>query len=334
MNHLLEQAARDRVVVLHESETGFSAARAMRDHNIGCVVVCDESGHLTGIVTDRDLVMRSICEGLDPGLTQLRYLMTPRPATVTQEQGIEHARAIMREQGVRRVPVVNSRGKAIGIITLDDLIALGPNEQPSAAAVIRKQNSQPARLNPSVESAVSGTAHARGPAPSPHSVSPEQFHEMIEFGSRTRAAETRAAQAIGRLLSVATECLERHNIFVLERERVLNGMRTFLACLVRRVVPGAGANFIAQLPSQLHDELLAQPAGPDVGINLALIERAIRRSMKLSDGQVVPAVEALAEAVTLFVTPGETRSLISQLPRGLRALFQSAQAEEQLKAAS
>jgi CBS domain-containing protein len=104
-------------------DTVVQAARAMRDHHVGCVVVTRQ-GRPAGIITDRDLVVRVVAEGRDPSTAQLGEFVTYDPITVSVLDGIETAVAQMRRHGVRRLPIVDGAGIAVGIVTADDLLVL------------------------------------------------------------------------------------------------------------------------------------------------------------------------------------------------------------------
>jgi CBS domain-containing protein len=95
------------------------AARAMRDSDIGDVLVTEE-GRLIGIMTDRDVVVRVLGEGLDPASTSLGAVCSRELTTVGPGDAIETAAARMRERAVRRVPVVED-GRPVGIVALGDL---------------------------------------------------------------------------------------------------------------------------------------------------------------------------------------------------------------------
>jgi CBS domain-containing protein len=108
------------VVHLDEEATVLDAARAMRAEHVGCVLVT-RGGHPLGLVTDRDLVMRILAEGRDAS-THLRRCVTYDPLMLSETDGIERAVNMMRDHGVRRVPIVDDRGRAVGIVTADDLL--------------------------------------------------------------------------------------------------------------------------------------------------------------------------------------------------------------------
>jgi len=99
--------------------TCVDAAREMRDGDVGAVVVVD-NGAVAGIVTDRDIVVRVVADGTDPGSARVRDAATMSPVTLTVDQTVEDAIRVMREQDVRRIPVVQD-GRAAGIVSLGDL---------------------------------------------------------------------------------------------------------------------------------------------------------------------------------------------------------------------
>jgi CBS domain-containing protein len=99
------------------------AARTMRDRHVGCVVVT-RHGKPAGIVTDRDLVMRVVAEGRDPSTAKLGEFVTYDPVTVYVHEGLETAVERMRVHGVRRLPIIDEDGVAVGIVTADDILVL------------------------------------------------------------------------------------------------------------------------------------------------------------------------------------------------------------------
>jgi CBS domain-containing protein len=100
-----------------------SAARTMRDRRVGCLVVMRQ-GRASGIVTDRDLVVRVIAEGRDPSSVRVGDVVTYDPITVSVHEGIESAVERMRLHGVRRLPLVDEDSVVVGVVTADDLLVL------------------------------------------------------------------------------------------------------------------------------------------------------------------------------------------------------------------
>ncbi|MBT2490830.1 CBS domain-containing protein [Streptomyces sp. ISL-96] len=94
-------------------------AHRMREENIGAVLVA-EGDELRGLVTDRDLVVRVLAEGKDPGETTVRDVCSPDLVTVTPDDEVDRAIELMREHSLRRLPVVEGN-TAVGIVSLGDL---------------------------------------------------------------------------------------------------------------------------------------------------------------------------------------------------------------------
>ncbi|CAL9665502.1 CBS domain-containing protein [Streptomyces sp. enrichment culture] len=96
-----------------------AVARIMRDRDLGAVLVT-EGDRLRGLVTDRDLVVRSLAEGGDPGQTTVAGACSDDLVTVRPDEELDRAVRLMREHAVRRVPVVD-HGHPVGIVSLGDL---------------------------------------------------------------------------------------------------------------------------------------------------------------------------------------------------------------------
>ncbi|MCT7355585.1 CBS domain-containing protein [Streptomyces sp. 15-116A] len=93
-------------------------ARVMRDRDLGAVLVTD-GDELRGLVTDRDLVVRSLAEGGDPEQTTVAGACSEDLVTVAPDDELDSAIRLMREHAVRRVPVVE-QGHAVGVVSLGD----------------------------------------------------------------------------------------------------------------------------------------------------------------------------------------------------------------------
>ncbi|MEV5810863.1 CBS domain-containing protein [Streptomyces mutabilis] len=103
-----------------EPQTSVTAvARIMRDRDLGAVLVTD-GDELRGLVTDRDLVVRSVAEGGDPERTTVAGACSDDLVTVRSDDELNHAVELMRDHAVRRVPVVDD-GRPVGIVSLGDL---------------------------------------------------------------------------------------------------------------------------------------------------------------------------------------------------------------------
>lgn len=97
-----------------------TAATALRDNEIGDVVVTKDDGTLCGIVTDRDMVVRGLAEGLDPSSATLDEICNHKLITVGPDDSIAAAVNAMEEHAIRRLPVVDN-GAIVGIVSIGDL---------------------------------------------------------------------------------------------------------------------------------------------------------------------------------------------------------------------
>lgn len=95
-------------------------AQLMERRNVGSVVVVDEFGYLSGIVTDRDIALRGM-SGRHTVDTPVAAIATRDVATVSPMSDAADAAAIMQKRAVRRVPVVDDLGRVHGMVTFDDL---------------------------------------------------------------------------------------------------------------------------------------------------------------------------------------------------------------------
>ena len=82
-------------VSVHEDEPVVAAARLMKARNIGSIPVCGDDGQLTGMLTDRDIVVRCVAPGADPGAVKIAAVMTPGAVTVTPTDEVDAALAHM-----------------------------------------------------------------------------------------------------------------------------------------------------------------------------------------------------------------------------------------------
>ena len=106
------------------------AAKRMRDKDIGTVIVID-GDHMCGLVTDRDIVVRALAEGKDPSSTRMNEICSKDPLTVSPNDDVTAAGDTMRENKVRRVPVVDG-GEVVGIVSIGDLAVARDPDSPLA----------------------------------------------------------------------------------------------------------------------------------------------------------------------------------------------------------
>ncbi|WP_327596086.1 CBS domain-containing protein [Streptomyces chartreusis] len=117
--HVRDVMTTDLVTVEPQASV-TSVAEMMRDEDVGTVLVTDGE-QLRGLVTDRDLVVRSVAAGHDPGGTTVIDACSDEMITVGPGDDLEHAIDVMREHSVRRIPVVDQKQHAVGVVSLGDL---------------------------------------------------------------------------------------------------------------------------------------------------------------------------------------------------------------------
>jgi CBS domain-containing protein len=108
------------------------AARTMWDNHCGALPVLDEKGEPVGIVTDRDICMALVRKNRFPARVSVREVMTPYPFICQPRDDVEYALAIMAENHVRRLPVVNAEGRLVGIVSISDVAAALPSGRQEA----------------------------------------------------------------------------------------------------------------------------------------------------------------------------------------------------------
>jgi len=131
----MEQKVRD-IMTPHPlgvdaGQTLAETARIMRDSGIGVVLVVNGET-LVGVVTDRDLVVRGLAAGAGPD-SPVGPLCSPRLVSVTADADLAEAELLVRENAVRRLPVVEDGGQVVGVMSLSDLALAGDWESPLAA---------------------------------------------------------------------------------------------------------------------------------------------------------------------------------------------------------
>ena len=109
------------VTTCRPCDTLADAAVIMRDINVGICPIVDEDGKLIGVITDRDITVRAISQGLNPNDVCACDFMTPAPITVDEDMSVEDAAERMMTHQVRRLPVVDDLGLVVGIVSLGDL---------------------------------------------------------------------------------------------------------------------------------------------------------------------------------------------------------------------
>lgn len=110
----------DRVISIGQDEPVAAAARLLKRHNVGALPVCDSTGRLRGLVTDRDIVLRCVAMDEDPQTTRTGDIMSRGIITTEPTDSVEKAARLMSQDQVRRLPVLDN-GRIVGFLSLGDL---------------------------------------------------------------------------------------------------------------------------------------------------------------------------------------------------------------------
>lgn len=129
------------VVTVSPTETVRTAARRMAEHEVGTLVVLTPNGadRPLGILTDRDITIRAVAPGVDLDRTPVSAVMTAPVRSVDERTTIEDAILTMGRAATRRLVVTGPKGRAVGILSLDDVLDLLIGEVGPIGRLLDKQ---------------------------------------------------------------------------------------------------------------------------------------------------------------------------------------------------
>jgi len=109
------------------SDSAQLAARIMRDEHAGIVPVIEDaqSRTIVGVVTDRDLCMNVVAAGRDPSGVTVQECMTTKVVICSPNDSVDRATELMRENQIRRIPIVNEQRELVGIVAMADIVSRG-----------------------------------------------------------------------------------------------------------------------------------------------------------------------------------------------------------------
>ncbi len=139
------------VISIQRSEPALGAAKLMRQHHVGDVIVVDDRNGVqvpVGIVTDRDLVMEIVATELDITVITVGDIMALELFTINESTDIFEAIRFMRSKTIRRLPIVDEDGELIGVLTLDDVLELLSEELLNLAKLVRYEQKKEIRHRP------------------------------------------------------------------------------------------------------------------------------------------------------------------------------------------
>lgn len=122
------------------SDTVQVVAQRMNSRNVGTLVVVDSSDQPIGLITDRDLTIRVLAEGRNGAQVIVDEVMTQDISVVDEDCPIEAALEAMRAGPFRRVPVVDKKGKLVGLLSIDDVLDLLAEEFQTISRLLGKES--------------------------------------------------------------------------------------------------------------------------------------------------------------------------------------------------
>lgn len=126
------------IATITPTETVMEAARRMKQNGVGTLVAM-QGDRPAGILTDRDIVMRCIADGLSAERTPVSQVMTRPVKWVEEATPIEDALGKMAASGARRLVVTGARGELVGILALDDILDLLIEEADAIGRILEAQ---------------------------------------------------------------------------------------------------------------------------------------------------------------------------------------------------
>jgi CBS domain-containing protein len=132
----LGEQFKKEVVTMSPENTLRKAGHLMREHGIGAVVVVNAKNKPVGIITDRDVAIALAADERDPD-TAVSEVMEGSLVTIGENEGIFNATQYLLAYKVRRLPIVDSDGALVGIVTMDDLLGLLGKELTNLVEAVR-----------------------------------------------------------------------------------------------------------------------------------------------------------------------------------------------------
>ena len=133
----------NREVVVAEKDAAIvDLARLMRQYHTGDIIVVDNTGGKTipiGIITDRDIILKIVAEGIPVNSVTAGDIMSPVLHTVNENSSIWSTFEMMQAKGIRRIPVINDQHELQGILTADDVLEIIAEETAALAKVFKQE---------------------------------------------------------------------------------------------------------------------------------------------------------------------------------------------------
>ncbi|MFZ9595896.1 MAG: CBS domain-containing protein [Bdellovibrionia bacterium] len=288
-----------KVVILNEEVSLQVAARALRDNEVGSILVINSDGSLVGIATDRDFACRGVAEfsSFDGPLSRI---MSRDLIKVDENAELQQVLYLMENYGVRRIPVMGrtpqGKERVLGILTLDDLIASGTIAPSTLGRIVKRQIGKRAGHAPTI-------------------------YRSARAFQRSQAHRTQTQSEFYSFLSQATGLTPQ----------VIPAVSHFLlSSLIMRIPASSAAHFLAQLPSLIQASLADQPPGPDRTITVEWILDELVSRFQFTQELASFVLSHFCEGLEHFLSPGQITHLRSQLPLEFHPLFPQTEEEKKV----
>jgi CBS domain-containing protein len=116
---------KDNIVTIESNKSIKDACNIYKDKKIGCLLVI-EKDNVIGIVTERDIIERTLCEDKDAKTTTIKDIMTSHVQTIDANDRISYAVEVLKKNNIKKLPVLN-KGELVGIVTVTDIALTRPN---------------------------------------------------------------------------------------------------------------------------------------------------------------------------------------------------------------
>jgi CBS domain-containing protein len=110
-----------QIITIGPGETVKAALKKLVENNIGALPVCDKTGQLVGIISERDVLKECLDQNESIGTTKIQEVMSRQVAVATPDDDLDYATSVMKQKNVRHLPVVDNK-KINGMISMRDIV--------------------------------------------------------------------------------------------------------------------------------------------------------------------------------------------------------------------
>ena len=125
---LVGETMTDNCQCVGEHDSVREAARRMSELGVGAMPICGDDKRLKGMITDRDIAVKVVAEGMDPESTEVSSLAKGTPVWVDADANLDRAMELMMKNAIRRLPVIEER-RMVGIISQADIASQSSNRE-------------------------------------------------------------------------------------------------------------------------------------------------------------------------------------------------------------